>query len=208
MMFTKFTNTSQGLVESKPRTKPSGLNVSCLPCKFDVKDMKPVASVVLTFDGLKGRRKKKRCDLTKPICGRCRNSYGQDECVWSDVQKGQRSRPRRITSSQEPEHEPEPEASPISPSSSTSTPWSLSRPATTLSTDYPMDLGFENFCSWSIPDVVTNISPYGRDQLFVKEAFNNISQRPITPSILEHLCSFPKSDPLSRRRLRWLDCRA
>jgi hypothetical protein len=207
MMLTKFTNTSQGLVESKPRTKSSGLNVSCLPCKFNVKDIKPVANVVLTFDGLKGRRKKKKCDLIKPICGRCRNSYGQDECVWTDGQKGRRSRPRRITSSQEPEHEPEPESSPISPSSSTSTSLSLSMSAITPSTDYPMDLGFENFCSWSIPDVVTNISPYG-DQLSVKETFNNIVQRPITASIFEYLCSLPKSDSLSRRRLRWLDCRA
>ncbi|KAI4731059.1 hypothetical protein E4T49_01293 [Aureobasidium sp. EXF-10728] len=108
-----------------------------------------------------GRRKKKKCDLTKPTCERCRNSYGQDQCVWSDGQKRTRVR-REIKPSQEPETQPLP-SSPDSPTNDTS---SLSRletttePIGTPDTKYPMDLGFENFCSWRIPDVVANISPF------------------------------------------------
>ncbi|CAD0093166.1 unnamed protein product, partial [Aureobasidium vineae] len=94
--------------------------------------------------------------------------YGQDQCVWSDGQRRPRVR-REIKASQELETQP----SPSSPASSTNDSWTLSRPETTAEpietpgTNYLMDLGFENFCSWHIPDVVANISPDFKDSIVV-----------------------------------------
>lgn len=111
------------------------------------------------------------------MCKRCRNSYGQDRCVWSDGQKRQRARGQEARLSQEPETRP----SSASPGSNASDSWSLSRHGKTTGLitnpvkNYPMDLGFENFCSWSIPEVVANISPYEQ-----WESFHNKTS--LTPS--------------------------
>ncbi|TIA24144.1 hypothetical protein D6C81_02637 [Aureobasidium pullulans] len=145
-MFANFSSTSEGLVESKPRPKPNGLNLSCLPC----------------------RRKKKRCDAARPTCGRCRNSYGRDVCVWSDEKRNRSRQSREIKADQ---RHIQSDSSPSTTAQSSS--WEVAKSDTSTNSitspvaDCPMDLGFHGFCPWTIPDAVTNISPDLSPQMFL-----------------------------------------
>ncbi|THX58483.1 hypothetical protein D6D08_09058 [Aureobasidium pullulans] len=145
-MFANFSSTSEGLVESKPRPKPNGLNLSCLPC----------------------RRKKKRCDAARPTCGRCRNSYGRDVCVWSDEKRNRGRQSREIKADQ---RHIQSDSSPSTTPQSSS--WEVVKSDTSTNSitspvaDCPMDLRFHGFFPWTIPDAVTNISPDLSPQMFL-----------------------------------------
>ncbi|KAI4716026.1 hypothetical protein E4T48_07771 [Aureobasidium sp. EXF-10727] len=59
-MFANFELSSGGLVAADVKPKRTRTDQGCLPC----------------------RRKKKRCDLAKPVCVRCRKSIGSVVCEW------------------------------------------------------------------------------------------------------------------------------
>ncbi|KAI5210697.1 hypothetical protein E4T39_00056 [Aureobasidium subglaciale] len=156
-MFANFSNTSQGLIKTDPRPKSDESKLTCLPC----------------------RRKKKKCDFTKPTCGRCRNSYGQDTCVWSNGQRKQRSRSRDIQSQ---EHDIQTRPSSSSSTSSRNSMTLVRRHVSLTPSTSPMDLGFENFCPWSMPNVVSNISPY-EIQSFLVSRFRLTSLSDLSPQV-------------------------
>ncbi|KAF7190556.1 hypothetical protein HII31_07715 [Pseudocercospora fuligena] len=69
-MFASFELRPEGLAPAEPRQKLLRDAEGCLPC----------------------RRKRKRCDKTRPACLRCRNSTNRDTCTWPEVIKNRRTR--------------------------------------------------------------------------------------------------------------------
>ncbi|KAI5205506.1 hypothetical protein E4T38_04140 [Aureobasidium subglaciale] len=166
-MFANFSNTSQGLIKTDSRPRSDASKISCLPCRF----YRPGSNRSYTHL-LQGRRKKKKCDFIQPSCSRCRNSYGQDTCVWSTSRRKQRSRSRDIQSI---ERDVQSRPSSSSSTSSRASTTLVRKPSASTRSNSPIDLGFENFCPWSMPDVVSSISPDLSPQIFLRisTAFQN-----------------------------------